>query len=163
MDELQKQVLNVLFPDGKFSPEGVQTLNEFLQKGQQADQTIIQPRLTPAERIDLKRQELETFEPFQESATNRVLEGARVGTELSKDKFKSQMQDYTTNLNSTLGLGYDSLDRGQQRYSDDLRYLIDNQSGHKDKDRELRSRAQTMNMIKSGIGGGLLLLDILRN
>ena len=73
------------------------------------------------------------------------------------------MQDFTTNLNSTLGLGYDSLDRGQQRYSDDLRYLIDNQSGHKDKDRELRQRAQTMNMIKSGIGGGLLLLDILRN
>lgn len=163
MDELQKQVLNVLFPDGKFSPEGVQTLNEFLKRGQQADTTIVQPRLTPAARIDLKRQELETFEPYKQSATDRVLEGARVGTELSKDKFKSQMQDYTSSINSTLGLGYDSLDRGQQRYSDDLRYLIDNRSSNMDKDRELRKRAQTMNMIKSGIGGGLLLLDILRN
>ena len=163
MDELKEMVLQVLFKDGKFNPEGVQTLNDFVTKGQQADQTIVQPRLTPAQRIDLKGVELQTLEPFKQSAADRVLEGARVGTELSKDRFKSQMQDYTSSLNSTLGLGYDNLDKGRQRYSEDLRYQIDNQSGHKDKDRELRKRAQTMNMIKSGIGGGLLLLDILRN
>ena len=163
MEDFGKQLLQFLLPDGKFSPEAVQQLAEFTKVGQQADQTINMPRLSNDERIELEGRKLDMLSPHKQEAHNRVIEGARVGSQLQNEAFGSQMDALGNQINKTLGLGYDSRDKISERRDNTHRYMIDDQSGHRDKDRELIGRQMRNDMFSRLGAGGLLLLDILKN
>ena len=164
MEELQKQILSALFPDGKFSAEAAQQLAEFTKgEGKQADQSIVQPRLSNDQRIALEDKKLGMLSPHKKEAMQRIMDATKFGSDLANDRFAQQMGTFTGSVNQTLGLGYDAQDKLSKRRDDTHRYMIDDQSGHRDKDRELIRKQQNIDMISRLGAGGLLLLDVLRN
>lgn len=164
MEELKKQIVSALFPDGNFSVEAAQQLAEFTKaQGKQADQSIVQPRLSNEQRIAQEDQLLKMLSPHKNEAQQRVLDATKFGSDLANDRFAQQMGTFTDSVNQTLGLGYDARDKLSQRRDDTHRYMIDDQSGHRDKDRELIRKQQNIDMISRLGAGGLLLLDVLRN
>ena len=165
LSEPIQQLIKLISPDGKsFDRETFKALAEsFKDTDQTVQARIEEPTLSPAARLDLAVKRAQEFAPLQEQAGKRVV--ARTGelTQQADDSYNNRLQGFTNSQLQILQPSFDALESQSARQSDDYRYLIDDRSSNKDKDRELRKRAQTMNMIKSGIGGGLLLLDILRN
>lgn len=158
-------LVKLFSPDGKsFDRETFKKLAaDFADTESKLDSTINQPLMTPAERLDLSVDRATRMGDVRSQNNQRIVEQQGQLQNQANDAYSSQLGAFTDNTLRIMQPSLDSLDRGRQLQSDDLRYTIDDQSGHKDRDRDLRRRAQTMNMIQKGIGGGLLLLDILKN
>ena len=165
LSEPIQQLIKLISPDGKsFDRETFKALAEsFKDTDDSVQARIEQPTRSPDDRLDLSVRRAQQFAPLQDAAGKRVV--ARTGelVQQADDSYNNRLQGFTNSQLQLLQPSFDALESQSVRNSDDYRYLIDDRSGHKDKDRELRKRAQTLNMIQKGIGGGLLLLDILRN
>ena len=159
------ELVKLFSPDGKsFDRETFKKLAaDFADTEAKLESTINAPIATQRDRLDLAVERRRRMGYLQGQDNDRIVEQRGRLQNQANDAYASQLGNFTDNTLRLMQPSLDSLDRGRQLQSDDLRYTIDDRSGHLDKDRELRRRAQNFNLIKNAGVGGLLLLDILKN
>ena len=122
--------------------------------------------MTGDERVDLAIRRAREFGPLQAEANDRAVEDFGNLQNVRNNAFQSQLGDVTNANLQILKPAYGSLTEGRQMQSADygrlLEYNASQRNADRDLKRELMNKRNTMGLIQSGIGGGLLLLDILK-
>ena len=162
------ELMKLISPDGKsFDMKKFQeAAAAFKAEDAKLAAQLEAPTTSTRERIDDATAALRALEPFEDSAARRNVDTVAGMQNIRNNAFGSQLQDVTNANLQILQPAYGSLTEGRQMQSADygklLEYNASQRNADRDLKRELMNKRNTMGLIKSGIGGGLLLLDILK-
>lgn len=163
------ELMKLISPDGKsFDAKKFQEVAAtFKQEDEKLRSQLEAPTTSPAERQAQAVSAALAFEPLQARSGQRTVDAMGQLRNQQDTSYQRKLQDFTNAQLQTLQPGYDSISEGRQMQSADYGKLLEYQGGQRDADRELRrelmNKRNTMGLIKTGIGGGLLLLEMLRD
>ena len=162
-------LVKLISPDGKsFDRETFKQLAaSFSDTDAQPASQLEGPTTSPAERLEQALSAAEGFEPLQVRSGRRVIDGTGELRDQADASYQNRLNNFTNSQLQLLKPGYSSLSEGRQLNSADYGRLLEHQASQQNADRDLRrdlmNKRNTMGLIKTGVGGGLLLLDLLKN
>lgn len=125
------------------------------------------PTRSPEEQIANSAAAYGAFEPYRDAANQRNVNTYGSMQDIRNDAFGSQLGDVTKSQLSLLKPAYDSVSEGRQMHSADYGKTLEYNATQRNLDREMRrdlmNKRNVMGLIQTGVGGGALLLKLLRD
>ena len=162
-------LVKLFSPDGKsFDRDTFKKLAAtFADTDAQLSAQLEAPTKTAAQRIEENVAAATAMEDLVNRSNQRVIAGTGQLRDQADTSYQNRLNNFTNSQLQLLQPGYDSLSEGRRMNSADYGKLLEYRAGQENADRELRrdliNKRNVMGMVQTGVGGGLLLLDILKN
>ena len=155
--------LNKIFTQLLEAEGGVEALKAFGERYKAADdeaRKILEAQaMSPRDRLDLDIETRTRHLPIQQAIDAQTIQNQRDINEIGKDRYASDVGTLTDNSLRILGAGYDDKKDARRMNSADYGKYMEGYFGARDKDRALMQRGQAMNLIKSILGTGAILVS----
>lgn len=154
--------LNKLFKELLETEGGVEALKAFGERYKAADdeatRVLESQAMSPRERLDLDIETKTRNLPIQQAIDEQTIKNTQAINQIGQGRYASDVGALTDNSLRILGASFDDKKDARRSNSTDYNTYMDKSFDARDKDRALMQRGQTMNLIRSLVGGGLLLL-----
>ena len=154
--------LNKLFKELLETEGGVEALKAFGERYKAADdeatRVLESQAMSPRERLDLDIETKTRNLPMQQAIDEQTIKNTQAINQIGQGRYASDVGALTDNSLRILGASFDDKKDARRSNSTDYNTYMDKSFDARDKDRALMQRGQTMNLIRSLVGGGLLLL-----
>lgn len=162
-------LVKLFSPDGKsFDRDTFKKLAAtFADTDAQLSAQLEAPTKTATQRLEESVAAAEAYEDLVDRSGKRVIAGTGELRNQADSSYQNRLNNFTNSQLQLLQPGYDSLSEGRRMHSADYGKLLEYRAGQENADRELKrdliNKRNVMGMVQTGVGGGLLLLDILKN